>query len=400
MHQLLFKHAAREDAKAINRIKREASLSSNEYGVQLLGCPELLEVPLEQIESERVLVAVSDGQIVGFVEVGCGEAELEIKGLFVDPTFWRRGVGRALIERSAEYFGDVEGGCFVVVASPDATDFYRSCGFVSLHRTGTRFGPAVVMRRHHSPQVRAFISHAKQLFNDSLLGIYLHGSAVEGRLRPQSDIDLLVTVNRPIAEHERNLLVAWLLKLSGRHPRQHDQPRCLEVVIFDANGRGIRSYPAQAEVVYGEWLREAYEQGITTNMTADPEHTLILAQARMSSIPLLGYQLADTLPDVPVDTIQMALRDCLPGLMNTLEGDERNVLLTLTRIWRTLELGDFVSKDTAAAWAALRLSADEAFIVDYARRAYLGEIADIWSDKRVALHLTANQLRRHIGCLL
>lgn len=58
--------------------------------------------------------------------------------------------------------------------------------------------------------------------------------------------------------------------------------------------------------------------------------------------------------------------------MDSVEGDERNVLLTLARMWTTLATGRFVSKDAAADWARPQLSEHAAGTLALAREAYLG----------------------------
>jgi len=40
----------------------------------------------------------------------------------------------------------------------------------------------------------------EDLFEVSLLAVYLHGSAVSGGLRPQSDVDLLVVTGQPMTD--------------------------------------------------------------------------------------------------------------------------------------------------------------------------------------------------------
>jgi predicted nucleotidyltransferase len=249
-------------------------------------------------------------------------------------------------------------------------------------------------------QAHDAVSALSDIFKDALIGVYLHGSAVQSRLRPQSDIDLLVTISRPMTEHERVALLSAFFRLSGRHPRREHEPRCLEVMVFDANGPGIRSYPAQTEMIYGEWLRSAFEGGETPGPTRDPENTLILAQTRQNAIPLFGPNAVELLPDVSTSAVRSAMRDGIPALLGGLHGDERNVLLTLARMWRTSELGDFVSKDAAATWAVPRMPHQEGTTLDYARRAYLGEIVASWTDKRDAVNSAAEQLRRHLSFLL
>src|SRR5690606_22648419 len=131
-------------------------------------------------------------------------------------------------------------------------------------------------------------------------------------------------------------------------------------------------YPARAEFVYGEWLRGALESGSVPQPEASPDFTLLLAQAREEAVPLVGPSIADLVPDLPSDAIRRAIGDLLPMLVESVEGDERNVLLTLARMWRTLTAGRFVSKDAAADWAGPQLSDQAAGILTLAREAYLG----------------------------
>ena len=251
-----------------------------------------------------------------------------------------------------------------------------------------------------SSQINEVVVSVSSLLQEAVLGIYLHGSAVQSQLRAQSDIDLLVITARPMMERERRALTAAFVQVSGRHPRGEGEPRCLEVMIFDRNGQGIRSNPAQTEIVYGEWLRDSYDSGEAAGPTVDPENTLILAQARKNSLALLGPKADQLLPDIPVTAVREAMRDSLPALLDGLNGDERNVLLTLARMWWTSERGDFATKDAAASWAYERLPEPEASILDYARRAYLGEIADAWEDKQAAARSVAGYLREQIARLL
>jgi streptomycin 3"-adenylyltransferase len=112
-----------------------------------------------------------------------------------------------------------------------------------------------------------------------------------------------------MTKRERLALMTALLKLSGRHPRRDLEPRCLEVMVFDFNGEGIRLNPAQAEMVYGEWLRGAFENGEMPSPLSDSENTLILAQARENAFPLFGPEAEELLPEVSASTIRSAMRD-------------------------------------------------------------------------------------------
>lgn len=86
----------------------------------------------------------------------------------------------------------------------------------------------------------------------------------------------------------------------------------------------------------------------------------------------------------------------LPELLGDLVGDERNVLLTLARMWRTAATGAFVPKDAAAAWAAARLPSELGSSLVQAARAYVGVSVDDWSGREAAALALAERLRSEI----
>lgn len=86
-----------------------------------------------------------------------------------------------------------------------------------------------------------------------------------------------------------------------------------------------------------EWLREEMEAGNSPQPCYDPDITILLWQARQYSITLKGVNSTEFIPDIPFGEIERAIACCLPGLVSSVKGDERNVLLTLSRMWFTLE---------------------------------------------------------------
>jgi streptomycin 3"-adenylyltransferase len=82
----------------------------------------------------------------------------------------------------------------------------------------------------------------------------------------------------------------------------------------------------------------------------------------------------------------------IPGLLDDLEGDTANVLLTLARIWLTLATGEIRPKDVAADWALERLSARYRPPLSRARAVYLGDAPDAWQDVWPEARATADSL--------
>ncbi len=234
----------------------------------------------------------------------------------------------------------------------------------------------------------------RAVLGEALLAFYQHGSTVSGGLQPQSDLDLLAVVRRGLSREERRQLVAALLEISSRYPAEQRERRCLEVIVFGRDDLAGSGVSIRAELVYGEWLREKLETGAETLPGADPEYTLLLVQARREAVALIGPPARELLPEVAPRHLRAALREVLPTLMAGVAGDERNVLLTLARIWYTATTGAFAPKDVAAAWALPRLKAlPEAALLEVAREEYLGHRVEDWSQRGPEVQRLAERLR-------
>ena len=90
----------------------------------------------------------------------------------------------------------------------------------------------------------------------------------------------------------------------------------------------------------------------------------------------------------------------LPELLSFLKGDERNVLLTLSRMWVTAQTGELCSKDEAAARVLPALPGRLAPLLELARSAYLGEAKDNWEGQQQAAQELALWMGRAILAML
>lgn len=218
----------------------------------------------------------------------------------------------------------------------------------------------------------------EELFGSSIIGVYLYGSAVKGGLRINSDVDVLVIVNNHLPEVTRKKLIDRLMLISGKIGNK-DSLRPLELTVINHSDVMPWQYPPKKEIVYGEWLRDDFENGQIKDPGYDPDLAIVLAQARKNSISLFGPDASDILAPVPMTDIREAIKDSYPELMEGIKGDERNVILTLARMWQTMTTGKISPKDVAAEWAIPPLLPKEhATLVDIARKAYRGECMDNW----------------------
>jgi len=137
-----------DERDTLEALQRRASLKDEFYREQLLSLPGALELPSGFIEQGLVIVAEDSDRPLGFAVVlfpSAGRSELE--GLFVDPPYWRQGVGTLLIGATLAHAKAAGARHIDVVASPTAREFYECCGFYITGEARTTFGPALAMTR-------------------------------------------------------------------------------------------------------------------------------------------------------------------------------------------------------------------------------------------------------------
>lgn len=234
----------------------------------------------------------------------------------------------------------------------------------------------------------------------NLMGVYLYGSAILGGLRGSSDIDILALSHRGLTQAEREGLTRCLLDVSGRIGHQDSRP--LEVTVVCYNDIAPWRFPPKCEYMYGEWLRERIEAGEIPQPSYHPDVAILLWQAREHSIPLKGPAAKEVIAPIPMQDIRNGIQLSLPELMADLRGDERNVLLTLARMWFTLSTGEIASKDRAGKWAALRLPPDIAPLLETAANAYAGAgvCKECWEEESAGTAALAAFMRQAIENLL
>jgi predicted nucleotidyltransferase len=226
-----------------------------------------------------------------------------------------------------------------------------------------------------------------------LMGVYLYGSAVDGGLKPDSDLDLFGVIERRLTGDERRAIIEGLQPLSGRSARPLEW-RPIELTLVVRDEVVPWRYPPRFDLQYGEWLRPAFLAGdLKPWPSVNPDVAVLITIVLGRSEALVGPPARELLKPVPREHVLQAMTDELEPLLGDLETDTRNVLLTLARMWMTASTGEVRPKDAAAAWAADRLPVEHRPLVLRARSGYLGEVVDRWDDLGAA-RLVADDLVR------
>ena len=263
-----------------------------------------------------------------------------------------------------------------------------------------------IMRNTVPAEISVQLSQALNVIEhhlgSTLLAMHLYGSALDGGLKPYSDIDLLVTVTARLDESVRQALFVDLLEVSV-FPGQSRVLRALEVTIVVHSDIVPWRYPARRELQFGEWQRKDILAGIFEPATTDVDLAILLTKARQHSLALAGSAAEDFFNPVPESDLFKALADTLK-LWNSQPdwiGDERNVVLTLSRIWYSAATGKIAPKDVAANWVMERLPVQHQPVLLEARQAYLGQgedcLASLTDQLEAFVHFVKHEATKLLG---
>ncbi|SFB58602.1 streptomycin 3-adenylyltransferase [Amycolatopsis marina] len=241
-------------------------------------------------------------------------------------------------------------------------------------------------------QIREIVRLVGDVLGREVIGSYLHGSSVFGGLQPASDLDVLVVTQRRMNAQERGALLDGLFRISGF--TEGMRPVELTVVV-QSQVRPWR-FPPTADFLYGEWLRAELEIDGPPQPERLPDLALLITMVLSGDHPLAGPPPARVLDPVPHTDLVRASVAGIPDLLEDLNGDTRNVVLTFARIWHTLATGEISSKDVAADWALGRLAPEYRPVLEHAKELYRNRrySEESWSDE------LREQVRAHVEQVL
>ncbi|OEY91967.1 adenylyltransferase [Acinetobacter proteolyticus] len=249
-------------------------------------------------------------------------------------------------------------------------------------------------------QLKQLTGSLQQLLGESLFAIYLYGSAVDGGLGPESDLDVLVVVSQALTLQQRQQLAETLLKIS--YPIGATQ-RALEVTIVLKAQILSGSYPLSYELQFGEWLREELNQGALLRGHTDPDLSILLKKAQLHHRCLLGPSLTQWSTAIPEQQLWQAMADTYPSIVAHWDedADERNQILALCRIYFSLMTNEIVPKDQAAHWIMTQLPPQHQPVLQRMIQEYKGEIGkQNWQQQHQALGPVVDFLSMNIKVLL
>lgn len=237
----------------------------------------------------------------------------------------------------------------------------------------------------------------QSVLGENLLGVYIYGSLLMGGLQKYSDIDMFAVTSRETTRKEKERLVNALLEISGIYKVSKDL-KPIELIVAVKSQVNPWQYPPQFDFIYGDWMRKDFEVGIIEPWITkeSPNLALVITQLLLSHQILYGPNPNELLDLVPYRDFMLATTSEIDKLLNDIDWDTRNVLLTLARIWSTVETNTICSKAEAASWCINRLPNEHKPVLVKARLIFLGEQEDNWEDKKTVAKSCAEYIFKQI----
>jgi predicted nucleotidyltransferase len=222
--------------------------------------------------------------------------------------------------------------------------------------------------RMPNAQIEKLLATLRTVLGEDVVAVYLFGSSVLGGLRPGSDLDVMAVSSRRLTRGQKGRIAGDLLQISGK-------PRHLELTIVAIGDVRPWRYPPRMDFQYGDWWRGDFERGEIEPWTSatNPDLASLITMVLLADTPLHGPPPGKIFEPIPRDDYVTALVHGIDELIEEIETDTFNVVLTLARIWCGIVTGEVRSKDAAADWVLQRLPSEHRAALAEARALYLGD---------------------------
>ena len=142
------RHAKPEEQRQLTRLCVRATVQAGYDEAFIDRVMPALTVTMPLITGGYVRVAENEaGKIVGVVTVTptavLGIAQLY--GIFVDPPFWKRGIGRVLFEAAVTRAKELKAGALMIHAEPSAEGFYKRMGAIRIGEGPFYYSPELIL---------------------------------------------------------------------------------------------------------------------------------------------------------------------------------------------------------------------------------------------------------------
>lgn len=199
--------------------------------------------------------------------------------------------------------------------------------------------------------IKCFVEKSKEILQDNLVGVYLHGSAVMGCYNPtKSDIDLIVVVKDSMPNTFKKVFMDMVVELNAKGPAKG-----IEMSIVKQGVCKSFVYPTPFElhfsVAHLEWYGKNPDDYISKMKGEDKDlaahFTIITHRGKC----ICGAPIKDVFADVPIKDYVDSIWNDIADAEEDIADDPMYMILNLARVLAYLKDGLVLSKKEGGEWA-------------------------------------------------
>lgn len=215
-----------------------------------------------------------------------------------------------------------------------------------------------------------FIAAAREILEEQLTGIYLHGSLAMGCFNPdKSDIDLIIVIGESITDEQKMKFMQRVAAINRQAPTKG-----LEMSIVLRKYCSPFVYPTPFELHFSpahlQWFCDRPQDYVRKMKGEDKDLAAHFAIIRRYGIFLYGEKIENVFGEVPrehyADSIWEDVREAKEEILQ----QPIYVILNLCRVLAFLEDGLYLSKKEGAEWAIKHLPDEDSAMVRSALECY------------------------------
>lgn len=199
--------------------------------------------------------------------------------------------------------------------------------------------------------INSFAERSKEILQDNLIGIYLHGSAVMGCYNPaKSDIDLIAVVKDPMEDSVKRTFMDMVIELNEKGPAKG-----IEMSIVKQSVCRPFVYPTPFELHFSaahtDWYKDDPDDYISKMKGEDKDLAAHFTIIKHRGKCLYGAPIEDTFADVPAQDYIDSIRNDIADAEDEIADNPMYLILNLSRVLAYLKDGLVLSKKEGGEWA-------------------------------------------------
>lgn len=197
----------------------------------------------------------------------------------------------------------------------------------------------------------SFVEKSKEILQDNLVGVYLHGSAVMGCFNPaKSDLDLIVVVKESISNADKRAYMDMVVDLNGKGPAKG-----MEMSVVKQSVCRPFVYPTPFELHFSiahlDWYRNNSDDYVSKMKGEDKDLAAHFTIINHRGKCLYGAPIKDTFADVPAQDYIDSIWEDIANAKEEIAENPMYLILNLARVLAYLKDGAVLSKKEGGEWA-------------------------------------------------